>query len=108
MFKIVFSRLLVLFCLSTNLCLAETNTTKNDQQQLQSVLKKLDKATQQRQRQNTRVDELAQKLECNWTLIRAYEVCGQLHKDDPEGHLQCSTKAKQNAAQCLGDGGDMK
>jgi hypothetical protein len=99
----IFSPLLVLFCLFTSSSQAAATNAEpaKDQQQLQSVLKKLDQATKQRQQQQTRVEELSRRLECNWTLIRAYKVCGELHGDDPAGHLQCSEKAKQNAARCL-------
>ena len=102
--RIVFSSLLL--GLLTTAAQAETATRPkdHDQQQLQSVLKELDKASKQRQQHNTQVDELAQQLECNWTLIRAYEACGKLHKNDPDGHLKCSTNAKQNAQRCLGSG----
>ena len=83
---------------------AETDITekKSDQrQQLQSILRELDQATKQRQQQNVRLETLSRQLECNWTLIRAYETCGQLHGNNPDKHLKCSTEAKQNATQCL-------
>ncbi len=103
MSQFISTPLLVLFCLLTTNSDAETANTgqAKDQQQLQSVLKELDQAAKQRQQQNTQVDELSHRLECNWTLIQAYKVCGELHKNDPAGHLQCSAKAKQNAARCL-------
>lgn len=100
--QITIASFLVLFYLLTSLGQAEPATPKQatEQQRLQSVLEKLDQATQQRQQKKTQVDKLSHQLECNWTLIRAYEVCAKLHKNDPAGHLQCSAKAKQNAARC--------
>lgn len=99
----IFPSLLVLSCLLTTISQAAAPSAEqaDDQQQLQSVLKKLDQAAKQRQQQQTQVEEMSRRLECNWTLIRAYKVCGKLHKGDPAGHLQCSTNAKQNAVRCL-------
>ncbi|MCF6338189.1 MAG: hypothetical protein L3J84_09605 [Gammaproteobacteria bacterium] len=104
----IYSVILITFlCFSATLGLAETDITKgkSDQQQLQSILQKLDQSTQQRQQQDKQLEALSGQLECNWALIRAYETCGQLHGNDPGGHLKCSATAKQNMAQCLeGDG----
>jgi len=106
-----YSTLLVaLLCFSTTSGLAETDTGKreSDQQRLQSILRELDQTTQQRQQQNMQLEALSRQLECNWTLIRAWETCGQLHANDPDGHLQCSMLAKQNAEQCLDKTGEKK
>jgi len=101
---------IALLCLSTTPVQAETDTRHkaNDQQQLRSILQELDQVTQQRQQQKMRLETLSWKLECNWTLIRAWETCGQLHANDPDGHLQCSALAKQNAEQCLDKTGKEK
>jgi len=97
--------LLAFFLLLPPISQAETDTDgeSNKKQQLRSLLQKLDQSAQQRQQQDTQVDELSRRLECNWTLIRAYEICGQLHQNDPDGHLQCSAHAKQNSVRCLED-----
>jgi uncharacterized coiled-coil DUF342 family protein len=93
------SLLLIVFYLLPTPGLAEQND--DHKQQLQSILQELNQASKQRQQHNAQVKKLTRRLECNWTLIRAYEVCGQLHKNAPEKHLKCSATAKQNAAQCL-------
>jgi hypothetical protein len=95
--------IIILFYLLSAASQAAPGNTQQEpeQQQLQSILQELEQASKQRQQHNTRVDKLSRQLECNWTLIRAYEVCGQLHKNDPKEHLKCSTTAKQNAARCL-------
>ena len=100
--------LITLLYFSTTPGQAETDITgrKNDQQQLQSIQQELDQTTKQRQQQNRQLEALSRRLECNWTLIRAYEACAQLHENDPDGHLKCSTTAKQNAARCLGGDGE--
>jgi len=95
--------LITFLCFSATPGQAETDITEgeSDQQQLQSILQKLDQATKQRQQQDKQLEALSRQLECNWTLIRAYETCGQLHGNNPDGHLKCSATAKQNMAQCL-------
>jgi len=84
---------------------AETNTgeTSTEKQQLRSLLQELEKSAKQRQLHGTQVDELSRRLECHWRLIRAYEICGQLHENSPSEHLECSANAKQNAARCLNE-----
>jgi len=101
--------LLVTFlCLSVTPSQAETGIAerKSDQQQLQLILQELEQATQQRQQQDSQLEALSHQLECNWTLIRAYEICGQLHENDPGGHLKCSETAKKNVTRCLRNGGE--
>ncbi len=100
--------LIAFLCFSATLSQAETDITggKSDQQQLRSILQKLDQATQQRQQQDKQLEALSRQLECNWALIRAYETCGQLHGNDPDGHLKCSATAKQNVARCVENGSE--
>jgi len=100
--------LITFLCFSATLSQAETDITggESDQQQLQSILQKLDQTTQQRQQQDKQLEALSRQLECNWALIRAYETCGQLHGNDPGGHLKCSTTAKQNMARCVESGSE--
>jgi septal ring factor EnvC (AmiA/AmiB activator) len=95
--------LLALFCLHASLSQADSTTTeeKPSPEQLESIMQKLEQSTKQREQQNTRVEALSRRLECNWTLIRTYETCEKLHKNNPDEHLKCSTIAKQNAARCL-------
>lgn len=80
------------------------NDLKAQQQQLQSLLNEIEQAGQQREQHKQQLKRLKHQLECNWTLIRAYEICGQLHENDPDEHLNCSSIAKRNAARCLKPG----
>ena len=93
----------LLFCLLPLAGQAEpaANKPPADPEKLKALLEKLETATEQRKQQNAEVDQMSQKLECNWTLIRAYENCGKLYQDKPDEHLQCSNIAKQNAKRCL-------
>lgn len=99
--------LLTLSCLLASVSLADSDTTgeKPSPEQLESIMQELEQSTRQREQQNMRVEELSRRLECNWTLIRAYETCGKLHKNNPDEHLKCSTIAKQNAERCLRESG---
>ncbi len=100
--------LITFLCFSTTPSQAETHSAgeKSDQQQLQSMLQKLDESTQQRQQQDQQLEALSHQLECTWALIDAYETCRQLHENDPGKHLKCSATAKQNVARCLEGGGE--
>jgi len=107
MLQTYFALLITFLCLSVTSSQAETDIAerKSDQQQLQLILQELEQATKQRQQQNRQFEALSHQLGCNWTLIRAYETCRQLHENDPDGHLKCSETAKQNVARCLRNGG---
>lgn len=98
-----FILLLASLC-AINICWAaetDINDLKAQQQQLQSLLNEIEQSAQQREQHSQQLKRLKHQLECNWTLIRAYEICGQLHENNPEEHLNCSSIAKRNAARCL-------
>jgi len=95
----------LLLALNTSLAAeSDIDSLKSQQQQLQSMLNDLEKASQQRAQQNEQIKRLRHQLECNWTLIRSYEICEQLHKNNPEEHLNCSSTAKRTAATCVNAG----
>lgn len=77
---------------------------KTQQQQLQSLLEDIEQTAQQRAQHHAQIKRLKHQLECNWTLIRSYEICGQLHHDNPQAHLDCSSTARRTAATCLESG----
>ncbi|HEC19426.1 MAG TPA: hypothetical protein ENI97_08785 [Gammaproteobacteria bacterium] len=87
--------------------LASGHEAQAEKQRLQSLLRELEQAAQERRQQHAREQELSHRLECNWALIRAYEACAQQHENNAEEHLKCSTAAKKNAVQCL-EGGKQK
>ena len=99
--------LLTIMLLTVNTGLAaegDIDRLKTQQKQLQSILNDIEKASQQRSQHNQRIKQLKQQLECNWALIRSYEICSQLHGTSPAEHLKCSTIAKRTAAACLNTG----
>lgn len=92
----------LLLVINTNLAAeSDIDILKAQQLQLQSLLNDVEKASQQRAQQTAQIERLKHQLECNWTLIRSYEICEQLHKDNPEEHLNCSSTAKRTAATCI-------
>lgn len=95
----------LLLVLNTSLAAeSDIDSLKSQQRQLQSLLNDLEKASQQRAQQNAQIERLKHQLECNWVLIRSYEICEQLHKNNPKEHLNCSSTAKRTAAACLKTG----
>ena len=99
--------LLTIMLLTVNTGLAaegDIDRLKTQQKQLQSILNDIEKASQQRSQHNQKIKQLKQQLECNWALIRSYEICGQLHGKNPAEHLKCSATAKRTAAACLSSG----
>jgi hypothetical protein len=40
-------------------------------------------------------------MQCNWTLLKAYDACEKENKDNLQGQVDCKLKAKQEAKQCL-------
>lgn len=94
----------IILLLAVNTSLAaelDIDSLKMQQKQLQSLLNDVEKASQQRTQHNRQIKRLKHQLECNWTLIRSYETCGQLYENNPKEHLNCSSTAKRTAATCL-------
>ena len=95
--------LIICLCAVSTTFAAEPNIDrlKAQQKQLQSILDEVEKASQERTQHSEQIKRLKHQLECNWTLIRSYEICGQLHGNNPTEYLNCSTSAKRTAAACL-------
>jgi lipid A disaccharide synthetase len=92
--------LILLFTAATAVA-NELGELKQQQQRLQQLLDEINQSEQQRQRQKDAMARLQKQLECNWSLIQAYESCEQNHQDDPQQLLQCTQEAKAQAAKCL-------
>lgn len=82
---------------------AESNidSLKTQQKQLQSILNDIEKTSQERTQHSQQIKRLKHQLECNWSLIRSYEICGQNHENSPADHLDCLSTAKRAATTCL-------
>lgn len=95
---------LLMICLLltvTNSVAGEMDDLKQQQQRLQQLLNDIKSSEQQRERQKAVLERLQKQMECNWNLIQSYEVCEQLYQQSPQELLNCTTKAKDNAAKCL-------
>ena len=93
--------LLLLACATSQAAELNIDNLKIQQQQLQSLLSDIEKSAQQRAQQKQKIQQLRHQLECNLTLIRSYETCGQLYGNNPKEHLECSSTAKRTATNCL-------
>ncbi|MBL1274485.1 MAG: hypothetical protein COB30_000190 [Ectothiorhodospiraceae bacterium] len=82
----------------------DTNSLKSQQHRLESLTNELEAASEHRQQTTHQLKQLKHKLDCNWTLIRAYEVCGQLYGENPDEHVKCSSTAKNDVQSCLNQG----
>jgi hypothetical protein len=81
--------------------LKQLNQHQQRLQQLQQLLDDLKKSEQQRDQQKAVLENLEKQMECNWTLIQSYETCEQLYQRASQELLDCTRKAKANAASCL-------
>jgi cell division septum initiation protein DivIVA len=79
----------------------EMDDLKQQQQHLQQLLDDVKKSEQQRDQQKAILERLEKQMECNWTLIQSYETCEQLYPRASQELLDCTAKAKANAAKCL-------
>lgn len=91
----------VLFLLSLSLAGAAEVATPQTEQALRQLLEDIDKHEQGNDRQRTALQRIEQQMECNWALIRSYEICTRLYQDEPQDHLACVNKAKTNTTRCL-------
>ncbi len=91
----------VLFLLSLSLACATEVDTPQTEQALRQLLEDIDKQEQGNDRQRAALQRIEQQMECNWALIRSYEICTRLYQDEPQNHLVCVNKAKTNTTRCL-------
>jgi hypothetical protein len=79
------------------------NSLEKQKLKLEVLRKSLNQASQQRNEHSTRLESLKHRLDCNWSLIQAYESCEARLQNDPKGQLRCKQQAKRDAAACLGE-----
>ncbi|VAX03176.1 hypothetical protein MNBD_GAMMA20-477 [hydrothermal vent metagenome] len=92
----------VLFLLTLSLASATEIDPPQTKQALRQLLGDIDKHEQHNNRQRAVLQRIEQQMECNWALIRSYEICTQLYRqDEPQKHLACVNTAKENTTRCL-------
>ncbi len=94
-----------LFLLTLSLTLSLANATEiappQTKQALRQLLEDIDEHEQHNDRQRAALQRMEQQMECNWALIRSYEICTRLYQDEPQNHRACVNKAKLNTTRCL-------
>ncbi len=92
----------VLFLLTLSLSSAAEIDPPQTQQALRQLLEDIDEHEQHNDRQRATLQRIEQQMECNWALIRSYEICTRLYQqDEPQKHLACVNTAKENTTRCL-------
>ncbi len=91
----------VLLLLTLSLASAAEITPTQTEQALRQLLEDIDEHEQYNDRQRAALQRMEHRMECNWTLIRSYETCTQLYQNEPQNHLACVNKAKENTTRCL-------
>lgn len=82
---------------------AENDALKEQQQKLQQILEEIGASRDQRAEQRVQLEKLNRKMQCNWTLIQAYDACDKEFKEQKEKQLSCTQQAKEKARECLSE-----
>lgn len=93
------SNILFFFCLS----LAAANDTQKARinNEMQEITQKIKAQEKLKQQQEKALKEKERQIQCNWRLIRSYEICTKLYSQAPQEQLACIQKSKSNTARCL-------
>ncbi|HEY5601974.1 MAG TPA: hypothetical protein VIM41_02595 [Gammaproteobacteria bacterium] len=84
--------------ISVNTAIADN--LQKDQQRLDNLQKDLDQKQDALDKQKKAVKALEKKLECNYNLLQAYNLCEEKHKKDSPDYPKCMEKAKTSNAGC--------
>jgi hypothetical protein len=79
----------------------ELKDIKEEQLKLKQLVDQIGKLQDERKEQKARLEKLNTQMQCNWTLLKAYDACEKENKDNLQGQVDCKLKAKQEAKQCL-------
>ena len=80
---------------------SDSSDVVEQQQKLQQLLGKIGEAQEKRAEQRAILEILNKKMECNWSLIQDYGACDKKYEENKLEHLNCATKAKEKARDCL-------
>lgn len=81
----------------------ENKELKDQQEKLQGILNEIGDLREQRTEQRALLEKLNGKMQCNWTLIQAYDACDKKYKEQKQEQLSCVQKARDEATKCLSD-----
>jgi nucleoside-specific outer membrane channel protein Tsx len=82
---------------------AENNELREQQLKLQQILEEIGETREKRVQQRAQLEKLNHKMQCNWTLIQAYDACDEKFKEQKQEQLSCSQQAKEKAKECLSE-----
>ncbi len=68
---------------------------------LRALQQAIDESEQERLGQRAALRQLERQMNCNWDLIRTYELCEQLHADHADDLAACTARARNRARTCL-------
>jgi hypothetical protein len=80
----------------------DNKSLENQRLKLDALRKSLERASQERNENKERLEALKRRLDCNWSLIQAYDACETRYHQSPDEQLQCKQEAKRQAETCLG------
>ena len=81
----------------------ENDELKEQQLKLQQILEEIGETREKRVKQRAQLEKLNHKMQCNWTLIQAYDTCNKKFKEQKQEQLNCSQQAKEKAKECLSE-----
>jgi len=90
---VVFSSLV--YPLTTRADDKELKEIKEEQVKLKQLVDQISKLQDERKEQKARLEKLNTQMQCNWTLLKAYDACEKDNKDNLQGQVDCKLKAKQ-------------
>ena len=82
---------------------AENKELKEQQLKLQRILEEIGDTREQRVKQRAQLEKLNHKMQCNWSLIQAYDACDKEFKEHKQEQLNCTQQAKEKAKECLSE-----
>ena len=94
--------------LATSASIALANDTENkelkeQQLKLQQILEEIGETREKRVKQRAQLEKLNHKMQCNWTLIQAYDACDKKFNEQKQEQLNCTQQAKEKAKECLSE-----
>ena len=79
----------------------ELQDIKEQQLKLKQLVDQISKLQDERKEQKAKLEKLNTQMQCNWTLLKAYDACEKDNRDNLQGQIGCKLKAKDEAKNCL-------
>jgi cell division protein FtsB len=79
----------------------ELQDIKEQQLKLKQLVDQISKLQDERKEQKAKLEKLNTQMQCNWTLLKAYDACEKDNRDNLQVQIDCKLKAKNEAKNCL-------